>query len=325
MQLRSIAHRAQASPIAASAERQTRWAVAMAREQVERARNTVDDLRGQGGAPIDQYIVLNGKRFHFRDWGCLPGSVSQDPTLILLHGFTGTAHAWDGLAHRLRRNYRVLALDQRGHGESEWATDYSVDRFVEDLRAFADALQITQFTLVGNSMGGRNAYHFAGQFPERVTRLVLGDIGPDVAPAGRARVDSTAQSRDRFANSEEAIQLALEGNPRAQASAIRTRMRHSLMRLDDGRWTFRFDSALRSAKTPLPRPDPAQGWALLANITCPTLLLHGAESDLLASETAARMVGEMPDCRVVEIPDSGHPLAIDNPVAFEREILAFLT
>ena len=95
------------------------------------------------------------------------------------------------------------------------------------------------------------------------------------------------------------------------------------MRLDDGRWTYRYDRLLRSA-TALPRPDPEIGWALLPKISSPTLLVRGAESDILAPETAARIVATMPDCRLVEVPDSGHPMQTDNPDAFYSAVEGFL-
>ncbi len=96
------------------------------------------------------------------------------------------------------------------------------------------------------------------------------------------------------------------------------------MRLADGRWTYRFDKALRSPETPLPRPDPELAWAWLPKISSPTLLIRGAESDVLATETAARMLDLLPTCTLVEIPDSGHSLGVDQPTAFHAAITTFL-
>src|SRR5262245_26879452 len=129
----------------------------------------------------DRTITLCGRRFHYTEWG--------EPTarpLIMLHGVTGHARTWDEEAALLAERYRVLALDQRGHGDSEPAADgdYTVAAMAADLTAFVDALGLDQVSVVGLSMGGRVAIAFAGQAPRRVERLVVVDIGPDISEAG---------------------------------------------------------------------------------------------------------------------------------------------
>lgn len=289
----------------------------------DRVREVADELGAPTHAPVDQYLLIDGLRFHFRDWGNLPGSASQPPVL-LLHGFTGHARGWDDLARRLRRRFRVLALDQRGHGETDWADDYQADRFVADIDAFLTALGLDSVMLVGMSMGGRNAYHFAGQHPERVECLVLGDIGPEIPQEGRTRIATAVQQSDVFDDPEDAVQRALAADPLAQPAPTRARVLNNLLRLPDGRWTFRYDKTLRASESPLPRPNPDDAWALLPRIACPTLLVRGAESDVLALSTATRMLEVMPDCRLVEIPGSGHSLQNHQPAAFYDAIDEFL-
>ncbi len=249
-------------------------ATGRARVESERIRAVVDELRIDRGLPVDQYILLNDLRLHYRDWGNVPGAAVDGPPVLLLHGYTGNARSWDPLARLLRRRFHVLALDQRGHGESAWAADYQVEHFVEDIEAFVRALDLAPVILVGMSMGGRNAFHYAGAHPESVAKLVLGDIGPEVAPDGRARIDASIELDDVFATPEEAVERVLAGNPRAQPGPARQRALSNLMRLADGRWTYRFDKALRSPETPLPRPDPELAWAVLPKISSPTLLLN---------------------------------------------------
>src|SRR5213594_3301097 len=122
----------------------------------------------------DRTLVLNGRRFHYTEWGA-----PTSPALVMLHGVTGHARTWDEEAAALATRYRVLALDQRGHGDSESATDcdYTVAAMSADLAAFADALDLARVSIVGLSMGGRVAIAFAGQAPRRVDRLVIVDIG----------------------------------------------------------------------------------------------------------------------------------------------------
>src|SRR5438445_5337545 len=94
----------------------------------------------------DETLTLNGLRFHYRDWGS-----REAPPLVLLHGFTGNARHWDTLARAMADRYRVLALDQRGHGETDWAPngDYMAVRVNEDFAAFVKTVEIERFAIVG--------------------------------------------------------------------------------------------------------------------------------------------------------------------------------
>src|SRR5579859_3918833 len=98
----------------------------------------------------------------------------------------------------------------------------------------------------------------------------------------------------------------------------------NLMRTHDGRGTFPFDQPLRVPDRPLPRPDAAAIWALLPKITCPTLLVRGAESDILSPETAQRMLKTIPKLRMVEVPNAGHSIPLENPQGFLKAVQTFL-
>lgn len=271
-------------------------------------------------APVrDDYLLLDGLRLHYRDWGD-----ASAPPLILLHGFTGHARSWDSLASTLVPRYRVLALDQRGHGESGWTDDYSTPAMVGDIRAFIAALGLTSYALLGLSMGGRNAIHFAGERPPGLERLVIVDIGPEIMASGAARIQEGVAANDSFASPEEAIARGRAANPRADEAELAHRTRHNLMRTPDGRWTFRYDRVLRDPSRPRPRPEADEGWKLWANIAVPTLLVRGELSDILAPEVAARMVAEHPDCRFVEVRGSGHSVPLEAPRAFRAAVQTFL-
>ncbi len=267
----------------------------------------------------DRTVTLNGLEFHYRDWehdGAQP--------LVLLHGFTGHARSWDTFAQAMQEKYRVLALDQRGHGESAWAEDYAPERMVEDTDAFVQALDLHQFALLGLSMGGRNAYTYAALHPEEVERLVIVDIGPELMPGGSARIREGVQAVDVFDDPEQAFSAARLANPRPPDAELRHRVTNNLMQLDDGRWTFRYDRSLRSPDRPMVRPAPEDAWALMPKIACPTLIVRGAESDLFARATAERMVRDIPDCRLIEVPNSGHSVPLDNPTGFLEVVQQFL-
>lgn len=267
----------------------------------------------------DDYILLNDLRFHFRDWGD-----ATAPPLILLHGFTGHARSWDSLAAVLALRYRVLALDQRGHGETGWAEDNSTEAMVSDVAAFVKAMGLRSFDLLGLSMGGSNAYHYAGSRPEGLSRLVIVDIGPEVGTGGIERIMSGVQASDLFDSPEQALAAARAANPRADEAEQWHRVRNNLMRSAEGKWTYRYDRALRSPDRPRVRPGTDDNWGAWRKITVPTLLIRGGISDILSAEVAFRMVAEHPACRFVEIPGSGHSVPLEAPARFREAVETFL-
>lgn len=270
----------------------------------------------------DKQLTLNGLRFHYLDWG-----TADAQALVCLHGFTSHAHSWDTFARAMRDQYHVLALDQRGHGETEWASDYHGDRRVEDLEQFVAALKLQNFVLLGLSMGGRVAFQYAARHAAHLDRLVIVDIAPETSASGAQRISNGLRNQDIFRDPEEAFQVARRANPRPPDDELRARTRYGLKQLDDGTWTFRYDVALRngSGARVMPTQDEVQQtWWSLKNITCPTLLVRGAESDILSAEHAQRMVQTIPNCRLVEVFDSGHSVPLDNPTGFISAVRTFL-
>jgi len=289
----------------------------------------------------DRFITLNGLRFHYRGWGR-----EQAEPLILLHGLGSHAGTWELFAREVADSFRVLALDQRGHGQSDWADEYTLEGMAADTHAFVQALGLGRFALVGSSMGGINAYLYAARHPETLTRLVIVDIAPDVTDilaAGRAGLEQTGWSGwpavvatlDEaralahtegpllFADPEDAVGQVLARAPNADAAAIRQSFRDNLVRRDDGRWTWRSDPVFRSPIVGT-LPSSAAQWALMPQITCPTLLVRGANSPMLSRETAERLARAIPACRLIEVPDAGHAVALDNPRGFSAAVRPFL-
>ena len=115
---------------------------------------------------------------------------------------------------------------------------------------------------------------------------------------------------------EEAFAAVRAANPFPPDDVLRARTFSGLMLREDGRWTFRYDKALRDpARFRMPA-NAAENWALLRGIATPTLLVRGAESDLLDPAVARRVALEMPDCTLVTVPAAGHPVPLDNPQGF---------
>jgi esterase len=263
----------------------------------------------------DRTITLRGLRFHYVEWG--PAAA---PPVVFLHGITGHARTWDDEARLVADRYRVLVLDQRGHGDTDPASDgdYSDDALLGDLAAFADALGLRRCTLVALSLGGRVAINFAGTQPDRVERLMIVDIGPEIEPVGRARVGALmAGAPERFESVEDVITHMRANAPLYAEAMLRHRAQHAVRPLPGGGFTWKYDRALREAIRQGRIRVPADLWAQWRAITCPTLLVRGALSDILSDETAKRMVDELPAARLVVVPGAGHTVPGDQPAAFQ--------
>jgi pimeloyl-ACP methyl ester carboxylesterase len=271
----------------------------------------------------DELIELRGLRFHYRDWACdKPGA--RD--LVLLHGYTGHARSWDAFAEAMAADYRVLALDQRGHGETQWAPAdaYGTPEMVEDLRSFVDAMGLDDFVLLGLSMGGIVSFGYAGERPPELGRLVIVDIAPEIDTRGLRTIQSNVARSDEFATREEAFARARTDNPVPPEDHHRSRVYQSLMRIEGGGWTYRYDRALRDPENPREGIAADQGWQLVTNIGVPTLLIRGEFSDILSRPVAERFASEVADCRLEEIAGSGHPVPLDKPDEFLQAVRTFL-
>lgn len=274
------------------------------------------------GVVVDRFVDLGGRRLHYTEWG-----QPVAPAIVLLHGLTGHARTWDDEARALAADHHVLALDQRGHGDSDPAPDgdYGLPALVDDLEAFVTALGLARLHLVGLSLGGRVAIAYAAAHGARVDRLVVVDIGPDIAPAGQLRVGlAMASAPERFESVEEAVALARAANPRAVERRLRERVRHGLTPLPGGGYGWKYARELRDAARAGRRLDAVDLWPLWTSLTCPTLLVRGAASDVLSGETARRMIARQPRARLVEIAGAGHSVPGDRPAEFLDTVRGFL-
>jgi len=264
----------------------------------------------------DGTTLLGGLRFHFLDWG-----TAGRPPVLLLHGGAQTAHSWDEVAPDLATDHHVLALDQRGHGDSDRAPGGAYRRadFVADIGGFLDDRGWSAATLIALSMGGLNSIAFAASHPDRVRGLVVVDVAPTVERAGRDAIARQLMRRD-FDSFEDAVKAAHAFNPRRTLENIRERLRHALRQTSDGRWTYKFDPAVFGAAD----LELEALWDEVRRIRAPTLLVRGAESPILAAETAERFRRELPGCSVAEVSGAGHSVMGDNPAGFVAAVRPFL-
>lgn len=248
-----------------------------------------------------------------------------DHRVLLLHGFTAHAASWRHLADSLGPSFDVAALDQRGHGRSAPTQRYGSHPMVADVELLLDALGWQQADLVGQSMGGVNAFLFAAHRPSRVRRLVVVDVGPEVAAAGLTRIRGNVGARpDVFDDLDAALAEGRVLFPRADAQLLRERIEANLVRTEDGRLTWRTAPALRQGTARRDDHSTADKWAAWSALTVPTLLVHGVESDILTDDLVARMVEARPATKVVHIDGAGHSVPLDRPVELADAVRSFL-
>ena len=222
-------------------------------------------------------------------------------------------------------DYHVLALDMRGHGDSQWAPNgaYAVEDFVADLSVYAEALG--KLTLAGLSLGGVVAIVFASMNPGMMERLIVVDIGPDIAAGGLDQIRQAARTRPAdFAGLDEAQAWARADDPLSDEDMLRQRLELNLRETTIGRLEWKYDPGLDKLIDAGRPGDASVLWELWAGITCPTLIVRGEHSDLLAPETAQEMEARDPNATLVEIPQAGHVVIEDSPAAFRGAVRAFL-
>jgi pimeloyl-ACP methyl ester carboxylesterase len=226
--------------------------------------------------------------------------------IILLHGGGANAHWWDHLACRLASRRQVYALDFRGHGDSAYPDERFVGAFNTDLEAMISWLGREDVYLIGHSLGAAVALDHASRFA--ATRgIVLVDLARGGKPGGGRRARLALSLRRNYRTREEAIErfrfLPESSRP---DEAIRAYIAERSVQLDpDGRFGYKFDPGWFGLPPP-PRPD-------LSRVLCPSLLVRGSESTLLSDEAATNFVSRLVAGRLVEIPDAGHHVLIDQP------------
>ncbi|HTV45259.1 MAG TPA: alpha/beta hydrolase [Stellaceae bacterium] len=272
--------------------------------------------------PAEHNITIGGLRFRYLDWG----GQGKRP-ILFLHGGALTAHTWDLCCLALRDDFRCLALDQRGHGDSDWAPDgdYSIAAQREDVRGVAQSLGLDRFVLVGMSMGAINGLAYAIRYPETLSALVVIDAGPNVRRPGSTRIRDFVNGGSEPETLEAIIARALAFNPRRDPLILRRSLMHNLREGTDGTWTWKYDrhrfQRMGGDQHAAERRALADG---LANITCPTLVVRGAESDVFHDEDAERLAAGLPDGRWIKIARAGHTVQGDNPKDLSAALREFL-
>ena len=283
--------------------------------------------------PMRKTLTVNGLALHYLEWG-----EGNAPPIVCVHGYTGSADAFNALARHLQERHRILALDVRGHGESAWSPTgaYSYADQAGDLAEFATRLGLDKFVLIGTSMGGIIAMAYAAEHAERLLGLVINDIGPDVE-VGSQRITGLVGSRpDEFGTLEEAMAYRRSVSPIVAGRSPEDQRELALGVLrqgPDGRWGWKMDPAYIEQRVRHGAPARPPLWPALQDPALPHLGRVGRrERRSLRSTgaahgrgTAARRVGAGAWHRPCADPRRAggarrpRPLSWNSPIACEPE------
>lgn len=265
--------------------------------------------------PRSRRLQLQHVDLHYLEWGA-----EHNPPLLLIHGGSAHAHWWDHIAVELARQYCVIALDLRGHGDSGRATppSYEIDDYAADIAEVAAHLQLAPFILIGHSLGGLVAQTYAAHRSSTLAALVVVDMGPRLQHNRRTQLLSRV-SAPVYRDAEDLFRRfrLLPEETWAEPQLLQYIASHGVRELEDGRLTLKVDRAtfVRQSHDISDR---------LSDIACPTLLMRGAESQALSLETAQEMQSRCCALRMVEISNAGHHVFLDNPSGFLEAVSNFL-
>jgi esterase len=271
--------------------------------------------------PASKTLRVNDLALNYLEWGA-----ADAPDIVCVHGYTGSADAFNALARRLEERFHILAPDVRGHGESAWSPvgAYQYADQAGDLAGLVDRLGLERFVLIGTSMGGIIAMAYAVEHGARLSGLVINDIGPD-AEAGTQRITQMVGSRpEEFATLEHAMAYRREMSPIVAGRSAEDQRELALGVLrqrPDGRWGWKMDPAYIRQRVEHGAPRRPELWPALAGLSCPTLLVWGTDSDVLSEAQARRMVETLPRGELVAVSGVGHAPTLVEPqslTALER-------
>jgi esterase len=283
------------------------------------------DFIDEMSEPTSHLVTIGGLTHHYLQWGN-PNS----PTLLMLHGLRSYGRTWAAVAEALAGQYRIIAPDFRGRGESAWdpQRDYFTNRYVADIESLVAILELGGFSIVGHSMGGAVGYTYAARHPDQVQSLIIEDIGPgsSTSTAGAQRILREMASTPPDFESLEAVRGYWRGiRPDITDEALASRIEQTIRQAPDGRWTWKLDMAgIAEARL---SGDPSRSvdlWACVESLRCPTLVIRGERSDFLPAKTCTEMARRQPLLQWAEVADAGHYAHDDNPGAFIELVREFL-
>ena len=263
----------------------------------------------------------DGLRLHFRDYPARLPIGAGRPPILCLHGLTRNARDFSALADHLSDNWRVLVLEMRGRGDSEYAKDsatYNPLTYVADVEALLEQESIERFVAIGTSLGGLMTMLLAAMNPARICAAVLNDIGPVVDPDGIERIkDYVGQGRSfpSWMHAARALQEAhVTSYPKFALDDWLDMAKRGMVVQQNGRIGFDYDMNIAE---PFHQPGGAASqdlWPAYEALSGkPVLIVRGALSDLLSEATVEEMLGRVETSSLVTVPDVGHAPLLEEP------------
>ena len=262
-------------------------------------------------------------RLHYRDYPSRGGQDDRRPPILCIAGLTRNARDFEDMAERLAGDWRVIAVDLRGRGESGYAKDpmsYVPLTYVQDIEALLAELGITRYVAFGTSLGGIVTMLLASAGQEKLAGVLLNDVGPEIEPAGLGRIRSYVGKANSWPTWMHAARGVQEGNadvyPHYEIEDWLA-MAKRLYRLNSaGRIVLDYDMKIAEPfRVPGNEAGPDMWRALDALKAVPTLILRGARSDVLSAATAQKMAGRLDRAELVTVPDVGHTPTLTEPDA----------
>ncbi len=267
--------------------------------------------------PADRFVTVNGLRIHFLDWGA-----EAKPPLIMLHGIGRVAHTFDHIAPHFAPNYHVMAVDMRGHGDSDWDPKgaYLVEDYTKDIEGLAEQLHLRNITIWGNSTGGRVAQVFAGLHPELVSAVIAEDVGPERPTQVAESVTRQLKQEDEkgWASEDELLAQLKTSNPRTPEEILRAYAQYGSKRRPDGRVIWKRDPAIGNGFV------PTELWRFVREIKSPIIYVLGGRSTIVPAGTQDELKKALPQAQIVTIPGVGHYPSEENTQAYLAIVDKFL-
>jgi pimeloyl-ACP methyl ester carboxylesterase len=265
--------------------------------------------------PVDRFVTVNGLRIHYVDWGS-----PDKPPLLLIHGLDRIARTFDHLAPHFTSRYRVIAMDMRGHGDSDWHPDgrYLVEDHVSDVEGLAAQLKLRNIVLWGNSTGGRVAQVFAGLHPDLVSHLIAEDVGPERPQQISDSYARRVKLEEAGWASEDELLAGLRKAAGASEAVIGPYVRYGTKRRPDGRIVWKRDPALVNGFV------ATDLWRFVRNITAPAIYILGGRSNIVPAAVQNELTQTLPRVEIVTIAGTGHYPSDEKPGEFLALVDRFL-
>ena len=271
----------------------------------------------QSQQPTDRTLRVNGLRIHYLEWG----TADKQP-LIMLHGIGRIAHTFDHIAPHFAARYHVMAVDMRGHGDSDWDPKgaYLVEDYVKDIEGLAQQLRLKNIVIWGNSTGGRVAQVFAGLHPELVAAVISEDVGPErpreIADGMTARLKQ--EDERGWASEEELLAQQQKGSARTGEDILRAYVQYGSKRRPDGRVIWKRDPAIGNGFV------PTELWRFVRQIKAPIIYVLGGRSTIVPAATQEELRKVLPQAEITTIAGAGHYPSEENPAEFLGVVDKFL-